>query len=474
LKNDRAPEVKVLDFIRKEGLIIPGQTVVVAVSGGADSVCLLYVLAGLQEQLPIRLHVAHLDHRLRGAASAADARYVAGLAHRLGLPATVASRDVQACRREHRLSLEEAAREVRYAFLGEVAAATGAGAVAVGHTADDHIETILMHIIRGSGLGGLRGLRPVSRRICGGRETTILRPLLVLSREETAPYCRRRRLRPRQDASNLSMEPLRNRVRLHLLPELRKYNPRIDDSLARLAQLAADDLDFIEAEADRRRPDIEGEERGLVALDREKLAALPPSLQRHLLRAAVASRLGGLKDIEAGHIEDMLEALEKPAGKVVELPGGLTFIVEHDRFLLADAGISYCPFPVLRGEAALNVPGQTVLPGWDVRAEIISPAAGMVSSSDEFVANMDLAAAGGRLTVRARRPGDRFRPLGLGAAKDLTDFMIDAHVPRTWRRRVPVVVSPGGIIWLVGWRIDERVMVTENTTRVLRLTFRPA
>jgi tRNA(Ile)-lysidine synthase len=467
---------RVLAFIRKEGLLIPGQTLVVAVSGGADSVCLLYMLAGLQNELDVHLHVAHLDHRLRGGQARADARYVAGLARRLGLPATIESRDVKAYRRERRLSLEEAAREVRYAFLAEVATAAGADRVAVGHTADDQVETILMHLIRGSGLGGLRGLRPLSRRAGAGRGLTIVRPLLLLGREETAAYCQSRHLRPRTDISNLSPEPFRNRIRLQLLPELRKYNPRIDAALLRTARLAAADLDFIEAEVARRWREVAREERGLVVLDRAKLAALPPALQRRLLREAVSRWPGGLKDIEAGHIENLLEALEKPAGKAIGLPGGLSFIVEHDRFLLADDGASSCPFPPLKGETPLNVPGRSSLPGWDIRAEVVPRAAGegLTAPSDSLTAVFDLAATGDKLSVRSRRPGDLFQPLGLGAAKKLANFMIDARIPRAWRRCVPVVVSPGRIVWVVGWRIDERVRVTEATGTLLRLTFKPA
>jgi tRNA(Ile)-lysidine synthase len=476
VKNNGTPEARVLDFIQKERLVVPGGKLVVAVSGGADSVCLLYLLAGLQEQLDVRLHVAHLDHRLRGRQSRADARYVAGLARRLGLPATIASRDVQAYRREHRLSLEEAAREVRYAFLAEVAAAAGADRAAVGHTADDQVETVLMHLIRGSGLGGLRGLRPLGRRAGAGRGLTIVRPLLVLGREETAAYCRRHRLRPRTDTSNLSPGPFRNRIRLRLLPELRKYNPRIDAALLRTARLAAADLDFIEAEVARQWRQVAQERDGLVVLDREKLADLPPALQRRLLREAMAAHPSreGLKDIEAGHIEELLEALAKPSGKVIGLPGGLSFIVEHDRLLLADGGASSCPFPPLKGETPLNIPGRTSLPGWDIHAGILTSVDGAVSSSDRLTAFFDFASAGSQLTVRSRRPGDRFQPLGLGAAKKLTDFMIDARIPRAWRRSVPVVVSPVGIVWVVGWRIDERVRVDEATGPVLRLTFEPA
>jgi tRNA(Ile)-lysidine synthase len=464
--------LRVLDFIKKNSLVLPGQTLVAAVSGGADSVCLLSILLELQKELDVRLHVAHLDHRLRGIASRADARYVARLARRLGLPATIESRDVRAYGRERRLSVEEAAREVRYAFLAEVATAAGAERVLVGHTADDHVETVLMHLVRGSGLGGLRGLRPLSKLCCAGREITIIRPLLVLTRDETAAYCRRRHLRPRVDASNLSTGPFRNRVRLGLLPELRKYNPRIDEAIVRLARLAADDLDFIEKETARRWGRVAREEEDEVILDRQKLADLPPALQRHLFRAAIASQLGGLKDIEAGHIEDLLDALEKPAGKIIGLPVGLRLTVERDRLRLGKDLDSACPYPSLEGKAALNVPGLTNLPGWEVRAEIV-PCVGdqKYTASDGLTAWFDFGRVGDKLIVRARRPGDRFQPLGLGGSKELTEFMIDAGVPRAWRGRIPIVASPEGIIWVVGWRIDERVRVAEATRKVLRLSF---
>ncbi|OGO31766.1 MAG: tRNA lysidine(34) synthetase TilS, partial [Chloroflexi bacterium RBG_16_56_11] len=255
-RSETTAEQRVLRFIREHGLVPGGEKLLVAVSGGPDSVCLLHILAGLRKELGMELHVAHLNHRLRGAASGADATYVTGLARRLRIPATVASRDVKAYRSRHHLSLEEAAREVRYAFLGEVADAIGAARVAVGHTADDHVETVLMHLIRGSGTRGLRGLLPRVRWPAAGHDLTVIRPLLELTRAETAAYCRRYRLRPRADASNLAPEPFRNRIRHHLLPELRKYNPRVAEALMRTARLAADDFDFIDSEAARLQDEV--------------------------------------------------------------------------------------------------------------------------------------------------------------------------------------------------------------------------
>jgi len=466
-------EQQVLRFIRQHDLVTGRRKLLVAVSGGPDSVCLLHVLSKLKKELDVELHVAHLNHRLRGTESDADAAYVDKLARRLGIPAAIESRDVQAYRSEYRLSLEEAAREVRYSFLAQVADSVGAERVAVGHTADDHVETVLMHLFRGSGTRGLRGLLPVSRWQAAGSSLVILRPLLELTCEETAAYCRRHRLAPRTDASNLSTEPFRNKIRHQLLPELRKYNPRVAEALLRTARIAADDLAFMDEEAARLWEKVAHVEKGGVIIRKKEFSVLPPALKRHLLRAAVESLLGNLKDIEAGHIEDMMDALGKPAGKVIDLPDGLNFAVEYDRYVLSPDSSSLCPFPVLEGEAALNIPGNTGIPGWNIKAAVLpSSRTGEVgANAAEFTAWLDFNITGDKLTVRRRRPGDRFQPLGMGQTKKLNEFMIDARIPRAWRRRIPIVCSPAQILWVVGWRIDERAKVTENTKQVLKLEF---
>jgi tRNA(Ile)-lysidine synthase len=465
---------KVLDYIRAGKMVSRGERLVVAVSGGPDSVCLLYILVELRRELGVALHVAHLDHQIRGKESADDAIYVAGLARRLGLPATIEARDVKAYRKDNRLSLEEAAREVRYSFLAQVAGTVGAAKVAVGHTADDHIETVLMHLLRGSGTRGLRGLLPVSPWPSGSGDLTVVRPLLALRREETAAYCRRRHLRPRTDTSNLSPRHFRNRVRRYLLPELRKYNPQIDEALLRTAAIASDDLDFIDKEVDRLWDRFVRIEKGAIVIEKKGFIALPPSLQRYLLRRAVASALGSLKDIEAEHIEEILDALEKPAGTVIGLPFGLGLTIEYDRYVLTKDSLSICPFPVLEKEIELNIPGKTRFLGWDVTAAVLYPSEVKVAETeiDAFSAYFDFDFTGDRLSVRSRRAGDRFRPLGMDGVKKLNRFMIDARIPQSWRGRVPVVVSPRQIIWVVGYRIDERSKVTDATLKVLRLEFR--
>ncbi len=464
-------EERVKKFILRHRLAAAGETLVAAVSGGPDSVCLLHVLAGLRGELGFSLHIAHLDHQLRGEASAADAAYVGELARSLGIPATIEKRDVMSYKRERRISLEEAAREVRYTFLAEVASGVGARRAATGHTRDDDIETILLHLIRGSGTRGLRGLQPESRLTYSGKTVVVARPLLEVDRAETAAYCARHNLAPRLDASNLSLSPLRNRIRQELVPLLRKYNPRIADALRRAARIAADELDFISQAAGRILPEISRERDGIIELDRQGMLDLPPTLQRHLLFASLEKLLGTNRDIEMRHIEDMLGAVYKPAGKRLNLPGGIVFVVEYDKYIVCREKASPAPFPPLEGEFKLTIPGETRLPGWTVTAAFLEPAE-MKREPDIFTAYLDAAAAGAELAVRARRRGDRFQPLGMSQPKKLGEFMLDARIPRSWRDRVPVVYSPVQILWVVGWRIDERAKVAASTRRVLRLQFK--
>jgi len=484
---------RVLHFIQEQHLV-PGQPkLVVAVSGGPDSVCLLHILVQLREKLGIRLHVAHLNHQLRGAESDADAEYVADLARQLGIPATIESRDVKAYQARQRLSLEEAAREVRYTFLAQVADSTGADRVAVGHTVDDHIETILMHLIRGTGTRGLRGLQPSGQWPSRGSSLTVIRPLLQISRQETADYCHQHQLMPRIDTSNLSLSPLRNRIRQQLLPLLQSYNPQVAEALLRTARIAADDLAFLDKEVARLWGDIAREQKNSIIFDKSKFLKLPSALQRYLLRSSIEKLLGNLKDIETRHIEELMEALNKPAGKRISLPDGLIFSIEYDKYLLGPDPAALSPFPVLNTEVALKIPGKTPLPGWQVEATIIDqkgesergeapltnlpppfPREGDKGGGlpdNSLTACFDLDKTGRQLTVRTRHPGDRFQPLGMSQPKKLNEFMIDSKIPRPWRQRIPIVCSPEHILWVIGGRIDERAKITHNTKQILCLKF---
>jgi len=469
-RKNNTPPGKVIDFVRKQVLVSAGVKLVIAVSGGADSVCLLHILARHRDDLDVELHAAHLNHQLRGKESDADAVYVSGLAKKLGVPATIECRDVATYRDRKGVSLEEAAREVRYKFLAHVAERTGASSVVTGHTCDDHVETILLHLLRGTGTAGLRGLKSRSQLPRYGRSggLEVVRPLLVITRQETIAYCRRHRLAPRTDSSNESLHFLRNRIRLELLPILRSYNPGIDQVLLRLADIAGDDISFIEKQASLPWPDLAQKDGEALYLDVNKMLALPRALQRQVFRKAVKELRGDLKDVEAEHIEAMVESLSKPAGKTFHLPDGLTLSNEYGRMVMTLTQAPACPLPPLAPMSDINIPGETILSGWRIRADVVQQP---VNSDNGLIASFDLDKVGKKLVVRRRRPGDRFQPLGMNQTKKLQDFMVDAKIPRAWRDRVPLVSSPKQVLWVVGWRIDDRVKVTEETNKILRLQF---
>jgi tRNA(Ile)-lysidine synthase len=463
-------EKRTLEFIKQHRLILTRQTLLVAVSGGPDSVCLLHILKNIKQEFGINLHVAHLDHQLRGASSTADANYIAALAKKLNLPSTIKKHDVSTYRKKNRISLEEAAREVRYNFLAETARAVGADSVAVGHTLDDHIETILLHIIRGTGTGGLRGLLPVNKWQSANNSVIVVRPLLEISRAETARYCSLHRLKPHLDATNLSLIPLRNRIRLELIPLLKNYNPRVVDALLRTARIADNDISFLENEAAKAGKHIISRQGGTIALDKKSFSKLAPGLQRYVLRQSIEEIIGTLRDIESRHIEKIQTALGIPTGKKLQLPYGLVFTIDYDRYLLGKDVAEASPFPVLEKEYTVKIPGETLIPGWRILTRIEKSSL-MKTTADKFSACLDAVKVGNKLILRPRRRGDRFQPLGMKEFKKISEFMLDARIPQDWRDNIPLLCNEAQVIWVVGYRIDERVKITENTKKVLTVKF---
>jgi len=467
-KRISSPAEKVVAFLEENKLKLRGEKLLLAVSGGPDSVCLLHILARFRKTWGLDLTVAHLDHQLRGLASDEDAEYVAELARAMDIPAVIASEDVAAYQAEHSLSPEEAAREVRYAFLSRAARETGSRRVATGHTRDDQVETLLMHLVRGSGLGGLAGLELVTPWPYPGTNISLLRPLLPLSRVETEDYCREHGLAPRYDASNRDLCPLRNRLRHELLPQLELLNPQFREAILRTARLAREANQYLADEAARVQGEILNRDGEAVVLDKAGLARLPAILRRRLLRQAIETLLGNLKDIELRHADILMDALQHPAGRCFHLPDGLRFTVEYGGYRL-EREDNATEIPVApKEEIALKIPGKTALPQGSLSARILRPAE-IKLKDDPYTAYLDLDKTGNKLTVRARRRGDRFQPLGLGQPKKVAEFMRDARLPRAARDGALVICNGEQIVWLAGLRIDERVKVTPRTQRVLRL-----
>ncbi len=444
--------------------------------------------------------------------------FVALLAMDWGLPCTIQAVDVAAVARQRRLSLEETARQVRYGFLADVARRVGASTVAVGHHADDQSETVLMHLLRGTGLAGLRGMLPVvdlnSLRVIrdfpvaapSAPHLQLVRPLLSVRRIEIEAYCRAHDLSPRFDRSNLDTSYFRNRLRHELLPLLETYNPNIRTLLRRTANVAAADYELLTTVLqDAWARHVREEREDTISFDLAGWRALPLALQRAILRCAAFRLRPQLRDVDFVHIEQAVSiASNGSTGAQATLPQGLRLTVDYDTLRLAgtDQILPMPDWPLLWDDERIPVaiPGQTVLPGnppstptldW---AETAGDTGGSLTWSleacpwegerdtvgnnpDRWTAYLDADKLGSKLTLRRRRPGDRFQPLGMGGqVARIADLMINAKIPRRWREHIPLLVhSPPGrareeeIAWLVGWRIDQRVRITAKTRRMVRL-----
>lgn len=446
-------QVQVTDAAARCGFA-PQDLLVVAVSGGPDSLALLHALARTRRETSLGLHVAHLDHGLRGEESEADAAFVSKTCRGLGIDLTSDAVDTGAYRRTHRLSLEDAARRLRYGFLARVAAAQGARAVALGHTLDDQAETVLMNIVRGTGLTGLRGMSESTTRTIDGADVLLFRPFLHgVSRSDTEGYCEALGLEPRHDSSNSSSLMLRNRIRREVMPSLARINPQIRDAVLRLSASARRDLDHVERSVDAAWADVVEEQGASTSIDRAAFAGLDDSIGAHLVRRVVGLAADGLSDLELGHVDEMLDLLQGPAGRSLDLPGGLVFSVGYRTAQVGPSGLDTCPLPPLEKETDLAVPGETPVGAWRVVTEVggdpDDAQAGAISASIRY------SAARGGLRVRGRRPGDRFQPQGMAGTKKLQDFMVDSRIDRSWRDRIPLVVGEDGIAWVVGWRLAE-------------------
>ena len=473
----------VIAYIQQHQLLPPQGELIVAVSGGADSLCLLHLLhslCGSGKRYPeVSLHVAHLNHQLRGEASERDAQEVAHLAQMLHLPVVVEKADVRALARQEHRSLEEAAREARYRFLRAIAHGQP---IAVAHHMDDNVETLLLHWLRGGGIAGMIGLQPCQQ--------DIIRPLLCVTHADTVAYCQQHGLMPLEDESNSDPHFLRNRIRHELLPLLEQLNPGIRATLLRNAEVVRIDYAWIEQQVEQSWSQVVVEEaRERIVLDVHGLLSLPVSLQRHMCRRVTARLAGGQSPLELRHFE-LIDALARrvDSGETHELhlPESLCVVRKHA--LLIFSVHTAPPAVATLQEVLLPVPGTVEIPGtpWRAVAEVVNeelfsevqaalqheewsevwqklPATRSVVYVDGDEIGADL------LHIRARRPGDRIQPLGMTREKRIQDLLVDKHIERAERERVPLFFAEGRCVWVGGITIDHRMRLTRRTRRIVRL-----
>lgn len=464
--NIRHPlERRVEAWVRAKHMVAVGDRIIIAVSGGPDSVALLSVLNSWKTIWKFELWVAHFNHGLRGGESEEDARFVRRLCGRLGVEFVCQQLDLdERVRRRKRLSLQEYAREVRYQALSEMAEQLSATKIALGHTADDQAETVLMWMIRGSGATGLSGIQPIRRPRC-------IRPLLQVSRDEIVAYLQAQGLDYRVDSSNLKPVYLRNRIRQDLMPVLKRFNPSMVRVLSRQADILGEENRYLDHLASQALDHVKcaGTERELT-LSRTRLLALPLALQRRVVRLVFQQGGQTMMNPRFDAIAAVLDRVVggRSSSSVTVCGVFVTREYEDIRFQFQHAFAD--PQQEGRtGQLNCSIPSQLVWPMTGQTIEVgMDTYRGNALRTDRYHALFDASSFTKDLLVRSWRPGDHFCPLGLdGKRKKLQDFFSDMKVTRSKRKVIPLLVAPEGILWVVGYRTDHRFRVTDTTCETL-------
>ncbi|RMG67618.1 MAG: tRNA lysidine(34) synthetase TilS [Nitrospirae bacterium] len=446
------------ETVKKYYMLYGGERVLVALSGGPDSVCLLHLLCRMRQNWRLSLSALYIDHGLRENTSD-EIEFCSKLCKELGVDFLSLSIDVRGYASDMGLSIQEAARILRYRALEEEAIRQDADRIATGHHADDQAETLLIRLLRGTGPIGLAGIPPVRGKI--------IRPLIELQRWMIEDYLREQGLRYLIDPSNLKKDYLRNRIRHELMPILKRYNPRVVSTLLRTSQILREENDFINIQVTKAlmrlisRKDDERVELFLTPME---------NLDRVILRRAllvVINEVRGLRGISSEHIEQIIDLVkEGRTGARLYLPDNVRVIKGYSTLTITSRR------PEVVKEQELKIPGETIVK--EASVVLISSVHSEVDAlgDGKTMAVFDADTLQMPLKIRARRPGDYFYPFGLAKKKKLQDFFVDEKVPRDQRDSVPILVSGDQIVWVVGYRMDDRFKVTPSSRRILKVIVR--
>jgi len=461
---DRIKDVrdKVRKTLSEYRMIRTGDKVVVAVSGGPDSVCLIHILNELKGEFQIELAVAHFDHGLRPEQDKSETLFVKALAEKLGLPFDTSKAGDALSNKDN--SLEERARDERYKFLELTRAGRSAQKIALGHNLNDQAETVLMRLLRGSGPAGLAGIPPV-------RDGVIIRPLIEITRQEIEEYLLVRGIESATDPSNRDTRFLRNRIRHRLLPLLTTFQPRIVEILGNSSRIIREDDLFMESIAEKWVKENSTEKSRTILFPLAPYRDLAGALQRRIARSCL-KRLcsGNLRRIDSAHLESVRRmALGQRPQAALSLPKGITVSRVYDTILFrsnmdeADQGLQV----VIDGEGTFSIGSE----GWSLSIKEVEKADYSPSGQRDDVEYIDGDLIRFPLLLRNIRPGDRIIPLGMKGRKKIKDLFIDLKIPSLKRSRTPVLFSKDRAVWVCGIRLDDRFKVTSGTKKVFKLRY---
>jgi tRNA(Ile)-lysidine synthase len=464
------------ETIREKCQVDPLRPVLLGVSGGPDSIFMLDTL----QQLGYHLIIAHLDHQLRPESSQ-EAEGIQQIAGELNIHLVMKTCDVKGYALAHKLSIEQAARQVRYEFLFDQARTLDVQAVAVAHTADDQIETVLLHLLRGTGLSGLTGMQHRSLPNAWSQTIPLIRPILDIYRSQIMAYLQTRPYQPFQDMSNWDTAYLRNHIRHELLPILENYNPRLRQNIHQLTAILSEEeriMQKVTSEAWEHCLHSQG--KGYLQFNKTAFLNQPLAIQRRMIRRAFSVMLSGLSDVEFNHIEQAIQFFQKPSESgFSQLAASLSIYAEYDSIFIFDqsAELPTDDWPRLTAPMLIDLDssGSIQLNGpWNLHYSVLENSPGIyqaaLANSDPYQAWLDFDQLELPLRLRCRQSGDRFRPFGLaGRQIKLSDFMINHKLPQRARSSWPLVVSQNEIIWIPGFQIAYAARLTPQTQRILHL-----
>ena len=428
---------KVLGFIKKNHMTDRGDGVLAAVSGGADSVCLLLLLHEIAAELGIKIFAFHMNHGIRGAEADRDERFVAELCERLNVPLTVVHEKVEEYAAEHGLSGEEAGRILRYQHLEETAKQYKCTKIAVAHHEDDDAETVLLNLFRGSGLAGLSGIRPVRENI--------IRPLLCVSRKEIEEYLKEQELSWCEDSTNRENDYTRNKIRNELLPWVTEnINNRAAEHILAVSEFAAQADAYFEMEAEKIL-----QASGNTKIDTKIFDAQPEILKTYIVRRMILNAAGKAKDITERHIRSVMDLSGPGGGHTVDLPYGLKAVRGYENL------------EIIHVQIAEQVPG---LP--KIRLRTIPRKKELEIPKNQYTKWFDYDKINVGLSIRFRKNGD-YLTLSGGGKKKLRRFMIDEKIPENERDRIPILADGDHVLWVVGYRISDYYKITDETEHIL-------
>ncbi|MFH1856104.1 MAG: tRNA lysidine(34) synthetase TilS [Candidatus Omnitrophota bacterium] len=463
-------EEKFKNTISKYGLLKEKDKIIVAVSGGPDSVCLLMLLNFIKRNFNLSLHIATFNHLIRKKDAQRDVEFVKQIAAQLNLPFTVGEADVPKFAESKKLSLEEAARMARFGFLRETALKNNANKIALGHNSDDQVETFLMYLIRGAGLKGLSGMAVTRKE----GSVDLIRPLIEIPRKEIELFLKQKRLKCRIDKTNKDVDYRRNKIRLKLIPCLEKeYNPAIREVILRTAHGIKEADDFIDKQTIAEAQKCVSKKNGRIVLELKDLKNKPWIIKTGVLRKSVLAVKGNLRQITYENLLALYKlAFELQSGKVISLPGEIIVKKIYDTLVFEKEGEDRKS--LFAGKIELKCPGVTVADELGIKISAhISSYRPHFRNKPRWIEFFDADKIAGTVFVRARKEKDEFIPIGMRGKKSLKEFLIDEKVPFIERDKLPVFEDARRIIWVGGMRLSEEVKVEKNTKRVLKLEIIP-